>query len=144
MASTAPEWVTLFFCPALGVLISNAVGLAPVRAVLEARDKKKLGPSTIRCFPLIFFSALLRFHLLNFSSYVCSDYSMQYKCLIPTTFICFKGVLSPIPFALITNSCFGWLYYSVLLADYFIFFSNCFSFLVGIGLCLTAIHILEK
>lgn len=40
---SAPGWLTTLFCPMLGVLISNAVGLAPVRAVLEARKRQELG-----------------------------------------------------------------------------------------------------
>ena len=43
MSSSVPGWVTTLFCPLLGTLISNAVGLAPVRAVLDARKNKKLG-----------------------------------------------------------------------------------------------------
>ena len=43
MSSSAPGWLTTLFCPLLGVIISNAVGMAPVKAVLEARQKKKLG-----------------------------------------------------------------------------------------------------
>lgn len=58
--------------------------------------------------------------------------------------VSFLGVLSPIPFALIVNSCVGWVMYGVFKGDYFIFFSNCFSLLVGIALSLTAVHILEK
>ena len=51
--------------------------------------------------------------------------------------------MSPIPFALITNNCVGWTIYAILNGDYFIFMSNCFSMILGFGLCLTALHILE-
>ena len=33
--------------------------------------------------------------------------------------------------------------YAVLNGDYYIFMSNCFSMILGLGLCLTAVHILE-
>lgn len=39
--------------------------------------------------------------------------------------------------------CLGWTIYGVLKGDYFIFMSNCFPTVLGIVLCLTAVHILE-
>ena len=67
------------------------------------------------------------------------------KCLTNTGFLCdISGPLNPIPFALITNACLGWTIYAVLNGDYFIFMSNCFTLILGIVLCLTAVHILEQ
>jgi hypothetical protein len=40
--------------------------------------------------------------------------------------------------------CLGWTIYAVLKGDYFIFMSNCFPMILGIVLCLTAVHILEQ
>lgn len=37
------SWLTTVFCPLLGVLISNARGMAPVKALIAARRNKKLG-----------------------------------------------------------------------------------------------------
>jgi hypothetical protein len=144
---SAPGWLTTLFCPLLGAIISNAVGLAPVRAVLEARRKQNLG----FCFSFYF-----SLFLLILFSYVTSTYLKLTKSLIEKsssiTMIrklnnvfsyASLGALSPIPFALIVNCCLGWTMYGVFKGDYYIFFSNCFSLIVGIALCLTAIHILE-
>ena len=54
------------------------------------------------------------------------------------------GDLNPFPFALIVNSQLGWILYAVLTRDYFIFLSSCFPFILGVILCMTAIHILER
>lgn len=39
------SWLTTVFCPLLGVIISNARGMAPVKALIVARKNKKLGKS---------------------------------------------------------------------------------------------------
>ena len=54
------------------------------------------------------------------------------------------GDLNPFSFALIMNSQLGWILYAVLTRDYFIFLSSCFPFMLGVILCMTAIHILER
>ena len=125
MVSTDITWITTIFCPLLGVLIDNAEGWAPVWALLQARKNKKLGESLVS------------------AKYYPN--SVNYEIAAPNSIlICFlKGPLNPIPFALITNMCLGWTIYAVLKGDYFIFMSNCFPVILGIVLCLTAVHILE-
>lgn len=54
------------------------------------------------------------------------------------------GSLSPIPFALITNTCLGWSIYALMTEDYFIFMSNCFPLVIGFVMCLTSVHILKQ
>jgi hypothetical protein len=39
------SWLTTIFCPLLGVVISNARAMAPVKALIVARKNKKLGKS---------------------------------------------------------------------------------------------------
>ena len=119
------SWLTTIFCPLLGVLISNARGMAPVKALIAARRNKKLGEKN---FGL---TDSMRALLNNIHFYDISSLHFH------------TGPLSPIPFALITNNCIGWTMYAILNGDYFIFMSNCFSMILGFGLCLTAIHILE-
>ena len=94
MGSTT--WITTILCPLIGVVLTNAMAIAPYKAVVDARKKKDLGE------------------------------------------------LNPFPFALIMNSQLGWALYAVLSHDYFIFLSSCFPFMLGVILCMTAIHILER
>ena len=54
------------------------------------------------------------------------------------------GDLDPIPFALFVNSKLGWLIFSIFRIDYFIFFSAAPATLMGIVLCFTSIHLLER
>ena len=54
------------------------------------------------------------------------------------------GNLDPIPFALFVNSKLGWLIFSIFRTDYFIFFSAAPATLMGIVLCFTSIHLLER
>ena len=56
----------------------------------------------------------------------------------------FLGNLDPIPFALFVNSKLGWLIFSIFRTDYFIFFSAAPATLMGIVLCFTSIHLLER
>ena len=41
------------------------------------------------------------------------------------------GKINPIPFALIVVNCIGWIIFSVVKVDYFIFFANCAGVIIG-------------
>jgi uncharacterized protein with PQ loop repeat len=54
------------------------------------------------------------------------------------------GKISPFPFAMVTICQIGWTIYAYMGRDYYIFFSSCFGIIVGLLLCFTAIHLLER
>ena len=40
---TSLDWTVTLFCPLLGLVISNAKGMAPIKVLLRARESKTLG-----------------------------------------------------------------------------------------------------
>lgn len=52
------------------------------------------------------------------------------------------GDLNPMPWAFMLGNCFGWVTYSILIRNFFVFFANIFGFLFAVWLNLQAVQLL--
>lgn len=54
------------------------------------------------------------------------------------------GDLNPLPFAMIVLTTIGWVYYSIMLQNYFLFFANCPGMIMGFFFSLSSIKLMAR
>jgi solute carrier family 50 protein (sugar transporter) len=54
------------------------------------------------------------------------------------------GPLNPLPFAMIVLTTIGWVYYSIMLQNYFLFFANCPGMIMGFFFSLSSVKLLAR